>query len=169
MSLHVEQRPSISVSEQFMADMVPMIRRQFCPKWDDKAWNSHLWIVQRAVTYPAAWLNKRGLFVSAERYRELFLELLQDIKRNAREEMKFPPGYLLHCIQQHMRFNADRYNNEGKDARSIAERTLATAQARSGRDPGELVKTLAEASRLIQKPGRRRRVTAPQEPTLFNL
>lgn len=152
-----------------MADMLPMIRRQFCPHWEDKAWNTHLWLVQRVVTYPAAWLNKRGLFVSPERYRELFLELLQDIKRNARAEMKFPPAYLLKSVQDHMRFNADRYNNEGKDARSLADRALALAAAVPAKDPAELVKTLAEVNRLIQRPSRRRRASVVQEPTLFKL
>src|SRR5689334_7506883 len=99
---HVEERPKIGVTKQFMIDMAVMIRGQFCPEWDDHNWNMHLWLVQRAITYPAAWLNKRAIFVPPARYREILLELLQEVKRKG-GAISFPPGYLLKCVQDHMR------------------------------------------------------------------
>jgi hypothetical protein len=160
----VEERPKIGVSKQFMIDMTLMIRGQFCPDWDDKAWNTHLWLVQRTVIYPAAWLNKRAIFVPPDRYRELLLELLQEVKRKG-GAIKFPPGYLLKCVQDHMRFNADRYNTEGKVARDRLTKlmgTFPTAEAR----PDFLVKTLAAGGEAIQKPKRRRSTPAHEQGTL---
>lgn len=161
---YIEERPKLTVSEQFMADMVPMIRRQFCPNWDDKAWNTHLWLVQRTVTYPAAWLKKRGLFVTEKRYRMIFLRLLVEVKRKAGGEIRFPPGYLLRCVQDHMSHNADRYNAEGKKARDAVARLLKTVAALPERNPeDELVRTLAEANKLI-KPHKRRKTKPEPAP-----
>jgi hypothetical protein len=172
---YVEKRPKLTVSEQFMADMIPMIRRQFCPDWDDHNWNMHLWLVQRTVTYPAAWLNKKSLFVTEKRYRVIFLRLLVEIKRKAKGEIKFPPGYLLKCVQDHMKFNADRYNAEGKKARDSVSRVLKAVSALPvGNREDELVRTLAEASKLITRPKRRKKnpepapapIPEPQKPEI---
>lgn len=160
----VEERPKIGLSKQFMIDMTTMIRGQFCPDWDNRNWNMHLWLVQRAVIYPATWLNKRGIFVAPERYRELLLELLQEVKVKG-GEIKFPPGYLLKCVQDHMRFNADRYNSEGKAARDRLAKLLGTFPTAEAR-PDFLVKALAAGGEAIQKPKRRRSTPEPAQGTL---
>jgi hypothetical protein len=157
---HVDERPKITVSDQFMRDMVPMIRRQFCPEWSNENWNMHLWLVKRVVTYPAWWLNEKGLYVTTARYREIFLKLLQDVKVNAGGVITFPPGYLLKCVQDHFKFHADEYNNEGKAVRDLVAR-VATAERVTAEAPDELVNTLATAHRLIKPPGRKRSKPAP--------
>lgn len=162
---YVQERPKIGVSKQFMIDMTTMIRGQFCPDWDDRAWNMHLWLVQRAVIFPAVWLNKRGIFVSPERYRELLLDLFQEVKVHG-GDIKFPPGYLLKCVQDHMRFNADRYNAEGKAARDRLAPLLATFTTAEAR-PDFLVTTLAAASACLAKPSRRRKAAPDHQLGLF--
>jgi hypothetical protein len=76
--------------------------------------------------------NEKRIFVPANRYRVIFLRLLVEIRRNAFGEIKFPPGYLLYCIQKHMDFNADSYNAEGKKARDVVAARCKRWQRRPG-------------------------------------
>ncbi len=175
---YVQPRPTVEVAQEFMVEFTFMIRRQFCPDWSDRAWCQSLWMVRRAVTYPAEWLNERHLLVSAQRYREILLTLIQDIKRNATGEIGFPPGYLLKCVQDHFRFHADEYNAEGKAARDAVARVLDGAKVTAAAPADDFVQRLADAHRLIKKPGRAKKAKPAPKPepekaaperTLFDL
>lgn len=176
--VYVETRPTIELAEEFMKEFTFLIRRQFCPDWSERTWCQNLWMVRRAVTYPAEWLNERRLFVSAKRYREILMTLILDIKRNATGEIGFPPGYLLKCIQDHFRFHADEYNAEGKAARDAVARVLEGAKVTTAAPADDFVQRLADAHRLIKKPGRAKKAKpapvvqvekATPQPTLFDL
>lgn len=165
MKPYSQARDKTTVSKDFMADLLPMIRNQFMPEAEDKYWYGNLWLVQRAVTYPAKWFNERRIFVPPARYREILLDLLQDIKRH----MGVPgcaPAYLLRCVQKHFDFNADRYNDEGKAARDLVGRVVG--QLKPGEErPDELVRTLAAAHDLIKPPRRKPRPARSTQGDLF--
>jgi hypothetical protein len=106
-----------------------------------------------ALTWPASWLERRGLTCPAARYRTLIADQLATIAAHgdpARYGAYFP-AYLLKCLQHWFdRYGEDLYG-ELKHIRNALDRILASASfaAKVQRD-AQHVELLAATHRLIR-------------------
>jgi hypothetical protein len=133
----------------------------------DARWFKDQHFIRRhVVTWPAAWLNAKGVTLSPLRFKEIVLGVLKGIKQHGRTEVvKYWPGYLKHCLQTHFRIHGEEYYEEAKAMRHQVERALLACQRpeTSGPDP---IEAIAMARRLMV-PGRRPKTPAKQQMNLL--
>ena len=167
----MKDRQEQELGSQIVADLLVAVRNQFYGDVGPKKWfQDRRFILRNVVLWPAAWLNKRGVTLPPERYRQILLEILQDIKRQGNTgAVRYWPAYLMHCVQEHWKHHGDDYYQEGKSMRSAVERSLMAfrrvQEAPAGPDP---VRQMAEARAIIQTPKRTRK-RAPKQGLLFDL
>lgn len=156
-------RPRQSVPSQIANELLAVIRNQFYPDAQlggeaAKQWfQDQQFIRQRVVLWPAAWLNKRGVSLKPERYQQILLDIFADIKRHgATGAVKFWPGYLAKCVQDHFAHHEDEIYEEAKALRTQLERALATAGSATARQP-DPVERLAAAHQVLSATARKRR------------
>lgn len=152
-------RPKQETPAEILDDLLRIIRNQFCPDMTVKQWCQNQNFFKRVLTYPASWLNKKGVTLPPARYQAIIRDLLLDIKTNrAAATVKHWPGYLLHCFQEHFRHHGETYYDEAKAFRNLTERALFAASrsvvASEGPDP---VQVYAQANAILAAPKRRRK------------
>lgn len=80
--------------------------------------------------------------------------------------MKFWPGYLMKCVQDHWNHHWEDYYEEAKSTRNIAESALLTLGKLP--PPTDLaVQTLAKAHSVLTQNIKKKRHCKPQEKTSF--
>lgn len=149
--------PAADMCERLLVN----IRRQFYPD-QDKPYFQQRRELLRAITYPAAWLKGKGVFLPLDRYERVIMEQLQEIKRHgATDQIRHFPGYLGRCLKLHFQHQAETYYNEGKDLRNLIDltltRALAQTKAMPARDAETQTNALASAHHDILAAGRPRR------------
>lgn len=157
------QRPSQDVPAEIIGDLMAAIRNQFYADAPAKSWfQDQKFILRNVVLWPAAWLNRRGVSLPAPRYKEIVLEVFNGVKTHGQTAaVKYWPGYLMKCVQEHFRVHGEDYYDEGKSLRVSLERALLTAsRAPQAPDP---ISRLAEARRLIQPARRAAKPTGPKQ------
>lgn len=174
MNRYVEPRPKTEATRDVTLALVYAVRDQLYRDDQRHLFHGQLKDLKRAVTWPAKWMNEKALFVTAERYQEIILEQLQEIKRNGNTgSINYWPRYLLTCLQKHFIHQGERYYEEGKAARNLVSRLtskLPTAPAAAPAD--EFTRTMAAAHALLKSPGRRpakkeKDGNAPTQQSLF--
>lgn len=161
MKHHVEPRPKIEPSEAVVTRLCYVIRDQLYRDEQKASFYGQLKDIKRCVTYPAAWLNRKGVFVTPERYTELVMNILQEVKRNgATGAIEYWPKYLLKVVQSHFQHSGDRYYLEGKAARDTVGRVVAAL--RPCQAPDQFTRDLAAAHAILMSPGGKRK---PKEAT----
>jgi hypothetical protein len=143
------ERPKQQLPAEIVADLMGAIRGQFYPDATAKQWlQESVFIRREFVLYLASWLNKRGVTLKPERYKQILLERLNEIKQHGKTDaIKYFPGYLKHVLQQHLKFHGNDYYEEGKDLRAKIENTLSKIPAPTV-DP---VRVMAEARNDLLK------------------
>lgn len=162
-------RPKQDTPQEIIQDILGVIRRQFYADAPPKKWfQDRAFILRNVVLYPAGWLNAKAVTLPPARYKQIILEVLQDIKRHgATDSIAYWPGYLRHCLQQHFRHNGEQIYNEAKSARTIAEHALAIGRRSIGQAP-DPIEALAQARDLITIKRRPKKTTvADPQQTLF--
>jgi len=113
----------------------------------------------QAITFPALWLDLRGVRLSAKRYEEILSHIIRTVNEHGNlAEIRSPGRYLLHAVEMHMHHHGDAYYEEGKRVRNATEHVsdvLNGLRAIQGAD--NTVPALAEAHRVLAaaKPGRK--------------
>jgi len=167
-------RPKQPLPSEIVNSLLAVIRNQFYPDASlggeaAKQWfQDQNFIRVRVVLWPAAWLNKRGVTLDPARYKQILLEVFQDIKRHgATDAVKFWPGYLAKCVQDHFAHHEDEIYTEAKALRVQLERAMASATAATTRQP-DPVERLAAAHQVLVSTARKRRCkpAADQLPLL---
>ena len=126
------ERPKQVLPVEIIADLMGVIRNQFYA--GNEAWfKDQAFIRRRVVTWPAAWLNRRGVSIKPERYKELLLGIFQDIKRHGQTgAVKYWPGYLVHCVQEHFKHHGEEIYGEAKALRNLVEHALLAGSRAAG-------------------------------------
>lgn len=120
-----------------------------------------------ALTWPALWLERRGLFCSPQRYRTLVVERLDAIRAHG-EPIRYGayfPTYLLKCLQDFLDRHGDELHRELKHLRNALDVVVcslrfadkAVVQARQ-------IEALAQAHRFL-----RTKPPAPSDPNQLAL
>src|SRR6185503_11203997 len=135
--------------------------RSFYSDFPERWFADQSFIRQRVVTWPAGWLRKRGVSLKPERYKEILLGLFLDIKRKGNTgAVKYWPGYLAHCVQEHFKHHGDEIYEEAKSFRVALENALGKAQTAPRPDPVAVIAQVHQA--LAKKLNRKHRRSEKQ-------
>jgi len=123
-----------------------------------------------ALTWPAVWLERRGLTCSALRYHALLADRLAEIASHgdpARYGAYFPT-YLLKCLQNWFQHHGDELYDELKHIRNALDQVLASARfAVTVQRDAQHVELLASAHRLIRTQREKRQKSDGRQLSLF--
>lgn len=144
--------PRQDTPEDLVARLLYTIRGQFCSDLDPKAWHQSTSFIRRnVILWPARFMKSKGFTLPPARYEAIMREIFGEIKRHGRPDLvKFWPGYLMKCVQDHWHHHWEDYYAEAKAVRGLAERALLACQAAV---PAEdrTVESLAMAHRVLTK------------------
>lgn len=107
-----------------------------------------------ALSWPADWLERRGLFCPPARYRALVVARLDAVRAHGDPARygAFFPSYLLKCLQDHFAHHGDELHDELKHLRNAIE--LVTGALRFAEDDraahARQIDVLARAHRLLR-------------------
>lgn len=127
------------------------------------------------VLEPARWLDARGVTISGEEYRGLFLDgrhgvLMEAIRHGATHEIRYRPAWLRQVIQSHLRMHGEELYERAKSARVLVENALSLAGRLTQGARPDPVRELAQAATLLApaRPVQRsRRAGAVTQQELF--
>jgi len=132
---------------EMVGSLMGAVRSNFYGEIPEKWFADQHFIKRNVVLWPANWLNEKGVTLPPERYKAIMLALFVEIKVNATGPLKYPPGFLMKCVQDHFRIQGEKYYDEGKTIRSKADLALLSAiNAPRAADP---VAALADAHRIL--------------------
>lgn len=108
-----------------LSDYLRRIRFQFYPDQPRQFFQQQR-LILKGITYPAAWLSKRGVIWTCDQYRQVLDEIILTIQRHGdTAKIQFFPRYFLWCVQQHMAHREDSYYDLGKSTRDKMQATAA--------------------------------------------
>lgn len=151
---------------QLISQLMAAIRDMFCREWPDKQWGQWFGFIRReVVTWPAAFMAKKGFALSSERYAKVMLDLLKDIRVHGDTgRVNFIPGYLQKCVQNHFPLHWEEYYAEAKSARALTDRAiLGLAKAPAAANSERHVETLAEIHKALKAGGTKSRRKTPMD------
>jgi hypothetical protein len=123
-----------------------------------------------ALTWPATWLDERGLTCSPQRYQTLIEDRLQAIAAHGNPATygAYFPTYLLKCLQDWFDRYGDELYSELKHIRNALDQLLASARfaERVQRHACHL-DLLVSTHRLIETRHANRAASASDQLTLF--
>lgn len=123
-----------------------------------------------AVTWPATWLDERGLTCVPPRYHTLIEERLQAIAAHGNPTAygAYFPAYLLKCLQDWFDRYGDELYSELKHIRNALDQLLASARfAERVQRHARHLDLLVSTHRLIETRHANRTATAAEQLTLF--
>ena len=105
-----------------------------------------------ALSWPATWLEHRGLTCAPARYHALLAERLATIAAHGDPQRygAYFPAYLLKCLQDWFQHHGDQLYDELKHVRNALDQVLASARfAETVRFAADYTELLASAHRII--------------------
>lgn len=122
-----DHRPGQSVDAQVEGRLLGLIRGQFCPDLPAKEWYQHVPFLRvKVVLWPARFITGKGFTVPESRYEDIMRAIFTEIKRFGQTgQVRYWPGYLTKCVQDHWKHHWEEYYAEAKSARTLAETILA--------------------------------------------
>jgi hypothetical protein len=166
---------------RFIDEMLRAIRAEFFAGHTDKRFFQERADLIDAVTWPARWMNERGVKAPASLYRRIIQTVIDTIRRKGnRAKIRRFSMYFLHCVQEHMKHHGDEYYYQAKAARPIAD--VLQAAARRVHNSGfktpphptwchcqrcDPTAQLAELNAIVKSPGGRRRRIQSDQQDLF--
>lgn len=127
-------------------------------------------LLKLVVLWPAGWLNRHGVSLTADSYQSRLSEIIIDAAAHFDgARVKYLPAWLGVSVQRHFDHHEDEIYDEGKALRNALE--SAVAQARGSivreRDP---VRELAQLSSVLRAAkGRKAPKAAPEKQLDFKL
>lgn len=161
------------VDDDALTELLRLVRRRFYPPAGDP--NHAIFFRDRrrllyALSWPAVWLEHRGLTCAPTRYRRLVADRLEAIAAHGdpRRYGAYFPTYLLKCLQDWFRHHGDELDAELKHLRNALDLILASpALAATVRRDAQQLETLTAAHRLLRPSSPRPRRTDTHQLTLF--
>jgi hypothetical protein len=161
-------RPKQDVPTEMVDRLLATVRGQFCGSMTGQEWGKHSHFVKKnVVLWPAHYICRvKGFTVTAERYEAIMRGIFMEIKQHGDTgNVRYWPGYLMKCVQDHWNHHWEEYYNESKSARNLAE----TALVQLGRLPAPVdsaVETLASAHAVLASKAKQKRKPAVKELNL---
>lgn len=155
-------RPKQTVAHELRDDLLRQIWQKFyAPEGDPgsaRFAQDRERLLKWVVLWPAGWLNSRGVTLPADRYKQIFSNIiLEAVRHGNTSRIKYRPAWLKMVLQSHFRIHGEEYYTEAKSARAQAEHALLMlGQVKTAPEP-DPVRALAEAGALLArtKPAKR--------------
>jgi hypothetical protein len=108
----------------------------------------------------------KGFTLPAERYQAIMVEILQEIKEHgSTAQVRYWPGYLMKCVQDHWRHHWEEYYEESKSVRNIVTAALLAGKATP---QDKTIDTLASVHRVLTaRKTPRKVIVTRQQMSLF--
>jgi hypothetical protein len=149
--------------EQTLRQLLGAIRRRFYSGGgpvEQKRWHRERQDLIKALTWPAHWMNERGVSISQPRYRQLLEERLADIAAygELKRRQAYFPAYLLKCLQDHFAHHGETLYNELKHIRNaLYGLNIQVNIQHPGREHEKEIDALARTHRLLTVKAQARR------------
>lgn len=125
--LQKEERPKQEMPAELVSRLMGLIRGQFCGDMSGDEWGKHSHFIRRnVVLWPAHFIcNVKGFTLPGARYEAIMREIFDGIKHHGTSAaVKYWPGYLMKCVQEHWRIHWEEYYAEAKAVRNIAQSAM---------------------------------------------
>jgi hypothetical protein len=141
--------------------LLAFIRSGFYRDCPDRWFKDQHFIRRKVLTYPAKWLNSRGVTLPTDRYKEILVGIFSTIKVHGQTDtVRYWPGYLLHCVQTHFKCHGDEIYEEGKSIRAHTDLALATVQrALQAQRVADPVASLVQVANALKVATRKKKVS----------
>ena len=170
-----QPRPQQDTPEDLVHRLLTTIRGQFCADLTISEWSKHQHFIRRNVILWPAWFccRKHGFTLPAARYETIMRGIFQTIIREGKTEaVKFWPGYLMKCVQEHWNHHWEEYYGEAKAIRGLAEQALYNCTIRAPVEDKTL-EALAMAHNVLTRAHKSKRpkkaAVVWKQPSLFAL
>ena len=154
--------------DDIVSSLMALIRGQFCGDMDSKEWGQHSHFIKKnVVLWPAHFVcNVKGFTLPAERYEAIMRGIFDEIKAHGTQDnVRFWPGYLMKCVQDHWKFHWEEYYAEAKSIHNLA--TTALMRLGQVRQEDRTVEALALARRALL--GTKKAAFKPSRKAQLNL
>jgi hypothetical protein len=162
-----QARPKQETPEELVNRLLGTVRGQFCGDLADKEWFQMSGFVRRnVILWSAAFVTGKGFTMPPQRFESVLQGVFTEIKQHGQTgQIRYWPGYLMKCVQDHWRHHWEDYYKEAKAVRNIAEAALVNAGKAAPTD--KTVDTLAAAYRVLA--GTKRKSKVARAPKQLNL
>jgi hypothetical protein len=139
--------------EKMVAELMADIGRRFYQGAQTKRWMQDQKAIMVALTWPAGWLQQRGVSLPVDRYRRILVEIIDGIAEHGDVgKIDYFPAYLQRCVRLWYVHNGeDLYYRQKSIRDSMDLRLLKGGTPAAGPDP---IEALAAAHRVLAS-GRR--------------
>ena len=165
-----DKQPKQEIDDQLASTLMRLIHGQFCADMTAKQWAQHYhWMKKNVVLWPAYFIcNKHKFTLPPKRYEQIMRSIFDGIKAKGNTAVvKFWPGYLMKCVQEHWTIHWPEYYEEAKAVRNLALHTIANLGKVKGED--RTVETMAAAQKMLvvnRKSGRKPVEKSPEDGQL---
>jgi hypothetical protein len=153
--------------EDLVALLLTTVRGQFCGDMTPGEWSMHSHFIRRnVILWPAGFMMGKGFTIPAARYEAIMRSIFQTIIHHGDTGVvKFWPGYLMKCVQDHWRHHWEEYYTEAKAIRAQVTTSLLACKQVEREDT--TVETLAAAHRVLSTKQRHARKPRPAKQLAF--
>jgi len=146
------KRPKQPTPQELLDSLLDFLQRKFYQGYAVTFAKDRPRLLKWVVLWPAAWLNKRGVTLPADRYREIFMTVFMDtLRHGTTEKINYLPAYLATVIQRHFSHHEEEIYDEAKSIRNLVENALAITGKCSQPAPDPVLDLATAASLLKPK------------------
>jgi hypothetical protein len=159
-----------SVPDEVIAGLLASINTMFYTKADARAWLVDQKPLKLALTWPATWLNQRGIGLPLDRYEAILREILAEIRSHGDvAAIRHFPTYLLRCVKLRFQHNGETFYEEGKRMRNVLDLRFLKGLASQPAPAVDAIEVLAQAHRMLasRRPASKACPQDDDQPTLF--
>lgn len=148
--------------------ILAQIKQRFYPSHPpDKRFYQDRRMLLYTVTWPATWLEKRGLPITSQAYEKLLIERLDDIAKHGEPQRYRPapsgaegayfPRYLLKCIQDWFAHHGEDLYEELKHVRNQLCDIEALMRQQTSQSTDDVAAPIAAAHAVLARQNRRKK------------
>jgi hypothetical protein len=149
------RRPILCADEQLLSDLLAHLRLRFYSTRPPAVFQRDRRQLLAALSWPAHWLEHRGLFCPPQRYQVLVIERLDAICAHGDPACYsgYFPAYLLKCLQEFFDRHGDELYGEFKHVRNALEVVCGSLRfAERAALQSRQIAALASVHRLLRTP-----------------
>lgn len=159
-----------NVPDAVIERLLATINTTFYASRDARAWLIDQKPLTLALTWPATWLNQRGVGLPLDRYEAILREILTEIRTHGDlAAIRHFPTYLLRCVKLRFQHNGEALYEEGKRLRNVLDLRFLKGMATQPAPAVDAIEVLAQAHRMLatRRPAAKSRRHDDDQPTLF--
>jgi hypothetical protein len=122
-------RPRQEADADLVGRLLGIVRGQFCGELTTAQWCKLVpFIRKNVILWSAQFVQGKGFTLPPARFEAILQGVFLGIKRHGQTgEIRYWPGYLMKCVQDHWKHHWEEYYVEAKSVRSIAEMALVNS------------------------------------------